>query len=93
MTHPHDHDHDHDHHHPHDPSEPGQGPELTVQEKFYKILTHWRKHNAEHADTYRQWALKARENAMADIGDLLDQAADLTQKIDPLLEQARQRLS
>jgi hypothetical protein len=50
-------DHQHHHHHDHD----SQG-ELSFDEKIEKMLSHWIKHNEDHASNYRNWAEKAKAN-------------------------------
>ncbi len=75
MTH-----HDHEHH-------PPTG-ELSFEEKMAKRIEHWLKHNTDHADTYREWAGKARQNGMTEIGDLLDEIADKTLALNARFEAA-----
>lgn len=95
MAHDHDHDPDHAHGHGHHHNShhgPDAAPALPLEAKLRKILAHWRSHNAEHAETYRQWARNAKDNGMPEIGELLDQAAELTLQIDPLLARAQDRM-
>ena len=84
MTHHHNHDHDHDHHH-HDHDHQSN---MTFGEKLDKLLDHWIKHNAEHANTYRQWAERARGNGFAETGALMDEAADTTDQISEIFASA-----
>ncbi|MBW2338715.1 MAG: hypothetical protein JRF47_18585 [Deltaproteobacteria bacterium] len=51
----------HHHHHEHD----SHG-ELSFDEKIEKMLSHWIKHNEDHASNYRNWAEKAKANGKAD---------------------------
>lgn len=67
MTHHHEHGHRHD--------IPGT---LSFAEKMIKRLEHWIKHNDDHAETYRDWAKKAKENDMDNIGLLLEDVAVMT---------------
>ena len=67
-------DHHHDHHHHHHDS---QG-ELSFDEKIEKMLSHWIKHNEDHASNYRNWAEKAKANGMDKAGILLEEAAEMS---------------
>ncbi len=66
---------DHHHHHHHDHDSHG---ELSFDEKMTKLLEHWIKHNQDHASNYRNWAEKAKANGKADIGVLLEEAAEMS---------------
>ncbi len=66
-------------HHSHD--HPGDGQEMPFDEKLLKLLSHWIRHNDDHAENYRQWAGKARAHRLTEAGDLLDKAADMTDLI------------
>ena len=46
-----------------------------------KLLEHWIKHNDDHADSYRDWAEKARAHGMPDAGKHLQEVAELTGSI------------
>ena len=80
MTH---HHHDHAHHHHHDIKS-----DLTFTEKLIKLLDHWVKHNEDHADTYKDWAEKAKDNELTEIGELLEEVHDLTLQINDKFRQA-----
>ncbi|MFO8113569.1 MAG: hypothetical protein R6T92_13775 [Desulfosalsimonadaceae bacterium] len=85
--HHHKHDHGHDHDHDHDkPSE------MAFPEKMEKLLNHWIKHNREHVQTYRMWAKRAADAGMGDIGTLIEEAAEISGKVDTALENALERL-
>lgn len=96
MAHRHDHEDHHDHHHhKHDHGHDhghDQSPEMTFPEKMEKLLTHWIKHNREHVQTYRLWARRAADEGMADIGTLIEEAAEISRKVDIALENALERL-
>jgi len=77
MTHHHHHDHDH-----------GIGNSLSFDEKMIKLLEHWAKHNDDHAETYRDWAKKAKEKNMDEAGSLLEDAAEMTLAISKKFEEA-----
>jgi ABC-type Zn2+ transport system substrate-binding protein/surface adhesin len=87
-THDHPHDHaqgdSHDHHHAHAHHSNGT---LSFEEKMIKLLEHWIKHNADHADSYRDWAQKAQTHGMPDTGALLEEVAALTGSITGKFEQ------
>ena len=63
-------DHHHDHHHHHHDSHG----ELSFDEKIEKMLSHWIKHNEDHASNYRNWAEKAKANGIDKAGILLEEA-------------------
>lgn len=83
--HGHDHGHEHGHGHEYDQDKP---PGLTFHEKMEKMLSHWIKHNRDHADTYRKWAEKAGEEGMDDLSKLIEDAAAVSEKMDSALEEA-----
>ncbi len=82
--HPHDHPHDHDHEHGHAHDTQGT---LSFEEKMIKLLEHWIKHNNDHADSYRDWSKKAKEQGMQEAGALLEEVAELTGSITGKFEQ------
>ena len=82
MSH-HDHDHDHQHHHGH-----AEQKEMSFKEKMEKMIAHWIRHNADHVDTYRDWAMQAKEHHMDAVADLLDQAARNAEKLNETFERA-----
>jgi hypothetical protein len=83
-THKHSHAHGEDHHH--------ASGDLSFDEKMIKLLEHWVKHNDDHADTYRQWAEKANDMKMADVGRLIAEAAEMTMTIRQKIEEAIERV-
>ncbi len=76
------HHHDNNHHH-HDTQST-----LSFDEKMLKLLEHWVKHNEDHANTYRDWAERAKQGDMADVCSLLKDAADMTVQINKKFEEA-----
>ena len=46
-----------------------------------KLLEHWIKHNEDHADSYRDWAQKARTHGMSAAGARLEEVAELNGSI------------
>ena len=79
MTHHHHHHHNHDHE---------IVSTLSFDEKMIKLLEHWVKHNDDHAETYRDWAKKAKEKNMDEAGSLLEDAAEMTLEISKKFEEA-----
>ena len=71
------------HHHHHDVQS-----DLTFEEKLIKLLEHWLKHNADHAETYRQWADSARSNKLPQVGDLLDEVSTMSADMDEKFKEA-----
>ncbi len=78
---------EHHHHHHHDHESQG---ELSFEEKFEKMLSHWIKHNEDHASNYRNWAQKAKANGNDKAGLLLEDAADMSLAINGKFEAARE---
>jgi hypothetical protein len=76
-------EHHHYHHHDHE----SQG-ELSFDEKFEKMLSHWIKHNEDHASNYRNWAEKAKANDKDKAGLLLEEAAVMSLEINDKFEAA-----
>jgi len=64
------------HHHHHDPEDTES--ELSFDEKILKLLDHWKKHNDEHAASYKKWAERVRADGKADIAALMESAAEKT---------------
>ncbi len=73
----------HHHHHEHEIKS-----DLSFQEKMVTLLEHWIKHNAEHADNYQNWALKAKDAKMEEVSSLLEDAASLTLDISTKFKKA-----
>lgn len=78
----------HSHDHPQADPAPGSGPEPGPADKLRILLAHWMKHNDAHAETYRQWAQRAEESALGEVGERLAHAADLTLAINRTLDAA-----
>ena len=72
----------------HGHTHPESSTTLTFNEKIHKILHHWLTHNDEHAQTYLDWAKKAKANAMPEVATLLEEAADITKAISKKFEEA-----
>ncbi|MGB5155990.1 hypothetical protein [Desulfobacterium sp. N47] len=84
MTHDHSHHHDNHHHHnSHDVFS-----EMSFDEKMVKLLEHWIKHNTDHSETYKDWAKKVKSNDMDEVNLLLNEAAEITLKINDIFDKA-----
>ena len=73
------------HHHKHDHEIQST---LSFDEKMIKLLEHWIKHNDDHAQTYRDWAQKAKKKNMREASSLLEDAAEMTLMISKKFEEA-----
>lgn len=61
---------------------------LSFDEKMIKRLEHWIKHNEDHAQTYRDWAQKAKEKNKSKAALMLEDAAEMTLAISKKFELA-----
>lgn len=75
--------HSHDDNHSHDVIST-----LSFAEKMIKRLEHWKRHNDSHAETYKEWAGKAKENDMGNIGLLLEDVFEMSVRISKKLDEA-----
>jgi len=73
-------DHHHQDHDSHD--------EMPFGEKLIKLLSHWIKHNEDHALNYRNWAEKAKANDRGEAAELLEEAAEMSLTINQKFEAA-----
>ena len=73
----------HHHHHDHEMQS-----SLSFDEKMIKLLDHWIKHNDDHAQTYRDWAQKAKEKNKIKSALMLEDAAEMTLSISKKFEMA-----
>ncbi|CAB1068216.1 hypothetical protein D1AOALGA4SA_282 [Olavius algarvensis Delta 1 endosymbiont] len=74
---------DHLHHHDHDSTE-----EMSFDDKLAKLLSHWIKHNENHAINYRNWSEKAKRNGKDEAAALLEAAADMSLAVNEKFEAA-----
>jgi hypothetical protein len=85
------HDH-HDHSHPaHDHSHPvevGEAGRIDFPQKLIRRLEHWRHHNEDHLDGYRQWVQSTAANGYGEVSALLEQILDLSRQITERLDRA-----
>ncbi|MBL0699937.1 MAG: hypothetical protein JJV92_03520 [Desulfosarcina sp.] len=82
------HDHGHHHHHNHDAQS-----SLSFDEKMVKLLEHWIKHNDDHAETYKDWSKKAKDNNLEQAGAMIQEAAEMTLQINEKFKEALKNLA
>ena len=75
-------------HHHHDHHDHEMHSSLSFEEKMIKLLEHWIKHNDDHAQTYRDWAQKAKEKNKIKSALMLEDAAEMTLAISKKFELA-----
>jgi len=61
---------------------------MNMARKLEKMVAHWLKHNADHAQTYRQWAERARQADLLDVAEILETVASESQAINGDLQKA-----
>ncbi len=61
---------------------------LSFEEKLVKLLDHWLKHNEDHSETYRNWAREAKDKDLGQAASLIEDAADMTLKINAKFQKA-----
>ena len=76
--------HDHDHHNDNHETTAA----IPFDKKMVKLFEHWINHNTDHAETYREWAKKAKENDMEKILVFLNEAAEKTLEINRIFKEA-----
>jgi len=81
--------HDHDHHNDNHETQAA----IPFDKKMVKLLEHWINHNADHAETYREWAKKAKNNDMEKVPALLNEAAERTLEINMIFKEALSQVS
>jgi len=75
------------HHHDHDSHD-----EIPFDQKLKKMLSHWIKHNEDHALNYRKWAENAKANGKEKTAKFLVEAAEMSLAINQKFEAALDRL-
>jgi hypothetical protein len=61
-------------------------------EKLKRLLRHWKEHNDEHAETYRQWAEKAGNLGNKELSAVLVRLCDETKEMNGLFEEAEKKI-
>lgn len=74
------------------PHKPSESPHSSSDmEKLRILIEHWVEHNHEHAETYIQWAEKAKKAGIPDLAGMLKEIAAETKKIDNLFAKAKKK--
>ena len=81
--------HDHDHHNDNHETTAA----IPFDKKMVKLFEHWINHNTDHAETYREWAKKAKDNDMEKVSVLFNQAAEKTGEISRIFKEALSLIS
>ena len=89
QEHSHSHDHAHEHSHGHNHS---HSQELTLEQKFEKLLGHWIDHNDSHKDTFVTWAHRAKDGGIDEIALNLEKAGQLSREVTKQLKEAQKKL-
>jgi len=58
------------------------------EEKIRILLPHWREHNQSHQVEFTKWAAVAQRENMAEVAELIRQAAQQLDAVNTLLDQA-----
>lgn len=64
-----------------------------ITEKLGVLIHHWISHNEDHAQEYRKWADRLEAEGLADIADVIRQAADLVLSSNRHFRSARGKLT
>jgi hypothetical protein len=62
-------------------------------QKLKHLLHHWKEHNNEHAETYRDWAEKASSIGNEELSKILGNLYHETKKLNGLFEEAMKAIS
>jgi len=65
---------------------------MDEREKLRHLVRHWKAHNAEHAEVYREWAAVMKDLGEDAISSILLDIAEQTVKLDPAFEDIERRL-
>jgi hypothetical protein len=63
--------------------------EMSFSEKMAKLLDHWIDHNDDHAKSYQGWADQARQNQLARVAVLIEEAAAMSLAVNEKFMQAK----
>ncbi len=61
-------------------------------EKLKKLLHHWKEHNEEHAETYREWAEKASSLGNRELSEILTRLCQETKELTGLFAEAEKKI-
>lgn len=94
-SHVHKHDwfeHEHGHHGAHGHEHIARGGQKDEDlNRLARLIGHWEEHSIEHADTYREWASKARAMHRPELAKTLEDIARETAKLGELFKRAKER--
>jgi len=62
--------------------------EMDDLQKLKHLIGHWAEHNAEHAETYREWSKKADSLGKKELSAVLGELSEKTLKLDGLFKKA-----
>ena len=79
----------HKHHHHHHEDEAGK----TIEEKLKILIHHWKEHNDSHLTEYKKWQLKAKEEGIIDIAEILEEVCRKVEEISKLYKDMEKLLS
>jgi hypothetical protein len=57
-------------------------------QKLKHLIGHWKEHNEEHAQTYREWSKKADAAGKGELAAILRELAEGTLEMEKLFEKA-----
>ena len=61
-------------------------------DKLKHLLHHWKEHNDEHAETYREWAAKAASLGNKDLAAVLERLSQESKRLKSLFEEAEKEI-
>ena len=65
---------------------------MTTAEKLRQLIPHWREHNEAHAQSFLEWADKARAEGLAEVADAIGDAVRAVERANEALAKAHQTL-
>jgi hypothetical protein len=60
---------------------------MNDMEKLATLFLHWKEHNMEHAETYRNWAEKTARLGRQDLSDILNRLYNGAKDMDKLFDE------
>ncbi|MBF0506754.1 MAG: hypothetical protein HQL09_07950 [Nitrospirae bacterium] len=61
-------------------------------EKLEKLLGHWKEHNMEHAETYREWAETTARLGRQNLSDILTRLYNDAKAMEKLFDEAAESI-
>lgn len=68
------------------------GGKMEEIKKLSHLIHHWKEHNDEHAEGYRQWAERVKTLGNKELFNILIELYEETKKIGTLFEKAREEV-